>query len=257
MRLVSWNICHGGGRRASQIIAQLRDWRPDIVGLSEFRGTAPSLSIAAALTEMGLLYQHSTVDPKAPGRDGLLLASCRPFAVQQPNGIPDSNRWIHGTLQDEVPLSLILLWVPNRDKTGIKYAFHDATVESLRLLASGVGLSFGDTNTGVPEIDEEARYFNQREGQWYSNLANAGWVDLWRHRNPNRREYTWHNYASGAGFRLDQVFATNLAQESVRDVRYDWGNPPVGAFRGPSDHAAIVVDMCDRTTGTDQSEVPL
>jgi hypothetical protein len=56
VRLVSWNICHGGGKRSPQIIAQLRVWNPDIVGLSEFRGTEPSHLIASALTEMGLTH---------------------------------------------------------------------------------------------------------------------------------------------------------------------------------------------------------
>jgi exonuclease III len=142
-----------------------------------------------------------------------------------------------------MPLSLVLFWVPNRDKTGIKYEFHDATVESLRPLAGKAGLAFGDTNTGVPGMDEEVPFFNDREGQWYKNLASAGWIDLWRHRNPGRREYTWHNHIRGAGFRLDQVFATEIMSHDVRSVRYDWGSPPVGKLRGPSDHAAIIIDL--------------
>ena len=67
-RLVSWNICHGGGKRYPEIIAHLRAWQPDAVGLSEFRGTAPSQSIASALAEMGLAHQHSTVDVSGPNR---------------------------------------------------------------------------------------------------------------------------------------------------------------------------------------------
>ncbi len=243
LRLISWNICHGGGTRSPQIIEQLRTWQPDVVGLSEFRGTEPSQSIALALVEMGLTHQHSTVDVAALNRDRLLLASRWPLEIHQPNGIPDLGRWIHATLQGDRLLTLAHLWVPNRDKTGIKYQFHDAVVESLRPLASKAGLAFGDTNTGAPGIDEESPFFNDREGQWYKNLANAGWTDLWRHRNPHRREYTWHNHSSGAGFRLDQVFATEMAQQTVRDVRYDWGSPPVGKLRGPSDHAAIVLDL--------------
>ncbi|MHB8970038.1 MAG: exonuclease/endonuclease/phosphatase family protein [Pirellulaceae bacterium] len=199
MRLVSWNICHGGGKRVPQIIEQLRVWNADTVGLAEFRGTVPSQAIASELVDMGLTHQHSTVDVNSPNIDRLLLASRRPLAVHEPNGMPDRGRWIHATLDGDFPLSFVLLWVPNRDKTGIKYQFHNATVASLRTLAGNAVLAFGDTNTGAPGMDDEAPFFNAKEGQWYTNLANAGWVDLWRHRNPDRREYTWHNHSSGAG----------------------------------------------------------
>ncbi|MHB9080964.1 MAG: hypothetical protein ACYC3X_26120 [Pirellulaceae bacterium] len=36
-----------------------------------------------------------------------------------------------------------------------------------------------------------------------------------------------------------------MAQQTVRDVRYDWGSPPVGKLRGPSDHAATIIDLED------------
>lgn len=243
LRLVSWNICHGGGKRYPEIIAQLRSWQPDVVGLSEFRGTAPSQSIATALSEMGLTHQHSTVDSTAPNNDRLLLASRYPFAIQTPSVYPHFGRWIHATLDGEITWTLIVMWVPNRDLTGVKYAFHDAVVQSLRPLAGQAGLAFGDTNTGAPVLDEEASFFNVREGQWYKNLAQAGWIDLWRDRYPDRREYTWHTPGSGTGFRIDQVFATGYTNQYIRDVRYEWGSPPVGKLRGPSDHAAIIVDL--------------
>ena len=40
MRIVFWNIMHGGGSRAGAIIEQILDWSPEIVALAEFRGTA-------------------------------------------------------------------------------------------------------------------------------------------------------------------------------------------------------------------------
>ncbi|MCA8998950.1 MAG: endonuclease/exonuclease/phosphatase family protein [Planctomycetaceae bacterium] len=244
MRLISWNICHGGGTRAPQIIQQLRAWAPDVVGLSEFRDTAPSRSIQAALAEMGLTHQHSTIDPSDPTRDRLLFASRTPITIQPTAVYPEFGRWIHATITEPLPLHLIKLWVPNREQTGIKYDFHRTVVETLSPLAGVSGLAFGDTNTGVPGMDDERPFFNDQEGQWFTNLSNTGWHDLWRQRNPDGREYTWHSQ-TGTGFRLDQVFGTNAIEPFIEEVHYQWGTPPTGKFRGPSDHAAIVIDLAE------------
>ncbi len=42
MMFLSWNILQGGGTRAERIAQQTASWQPDVVGLSEFRGTKPA-----------------------------------------------------------------------------------------------------------------------------------------------------------------------------------------------------------------------
>jgi exonuclease III len=94
----------------------------------------------------------------------------------------------------------------------------------------------------TPDLDDHTGYFTAKEGQWLRDLESNGWSDLWRQRNPDQREYTWHHH-NGAGFRIDQLFATRAILENVQELRYDWGSPSVGKMRGPSDHAAIVFDF--------------
>ncbi len=243
MRIVSWNICNGGGSRSGHISKQLTDLSPDIVGLLEFRDTPPSQSILASLKNDGLIYQYSTIDPKHPTFNRLLIAARNPIELQATSVHPELGRWLHVSVEDPLNLHLFLLCVPNRDKTGIKYEFHKSVVKTLPLFAEIPALAFGDTNTGIPGIDEESPFFNKQEGEWFNKLERIGWIDLWRKRNPDRKQYTWHNYASGAGFRLDQVFGTNAILNHVHDVRYDWLAPPVDKFRGPSDHAALIIDL--------------
>ncbi|MGH7335486.1 MAG: endonuclease/exonuclease/phosphatase family protein, partial [Candidatus Rokuibacteriota bacterium] len=60
VRIVAWNIRAGGGQRAEAIARQLRRWVPDVVALSEFRGTAASGIVAAALADDGLGHQLNT-----------------------------------------------------------------------------------------------------------------------------------------------------------------------------------------------------
>ncbi|HME96907.1 MAG TPA: hypothetical protein VKN16_22110, partial [Methylomirabilota bacterium] len=49
MRVVFWNIRHGGGVRTAAIARQIRAWSADAVALCEFRGTPPSAELARAL----------------------------------------------------------------------------------------------------------------------------------------------------------------------------------------------------------------
>lgn len=54
-------------KKLPAICEQLRFWNPDIVGLSEFRESATSQAIAAALGDMGLIHQQTTVEARGRG----------------------------------------------------------------------------------------------------------------------------------------------------------------------------------------------
>lgn len=242
MRIISWNIQHGGGLRAAAIIEQIQNWSPDIVALSEFRATAASKSMAAALHDSGFLHQETTTDIENPTKNGLMIASKYPFKVHPVEGLlHEQSRWLHVEVDQLHPMHLIKMHVPNRD-SGIKYDIHNEVVKQFEQLNSTCAIAFGDTNTGVPDYDEEAKFFNRKEGQWCNDIRNVGWSDVWRKRNPQTKEYTWYTH-QGVGFRLDQLFASSKGEELVKSVHYDWGTPTTESNRGPSDHAAIVIDL--------------
>ena len=77
MRIVAWNIRAGGGVRVGRIARQIARWAPDVVALSEFRATAPSLALAGTLARQGLSHQLTTADPARDGRNALLVAARR------------------------------------------------------------------------------------------------------------------------------------------------------------------------------------
>ena len=82
MRIVSWNIRAGGGKRAAGILTQLLAWQPEIIGLSEFHGTAASQWLASELNLAGYCYQLSSINSKLPAKNALLLASRYPQAIK-------------------------------------------------------------------------------------------------------------------------------------------------------------------------------
>lgn len=105
---------------------------------------------------------------------------------------------------------------------------------------------FWCSTTGNQELNEvwsvcwPKRHFDETDAAWFEQIRLAGWIDVWRSRNPTKRQYTWYSTYNN-GFRLDQVFATSEIEPTIKKVRYDWGDG--GRDVSLSDHAAIVFEL--------------
>ncbi|MFN0303727.1 MAG: endonuclease/exonuclease/phosphatase family protein [Burkholderiales bacterium] len=246
MRIVAWNIRAGGGVRATVIAEQLMRWHADVVALTEFRGTAPSLQLAEALSDGGLAQQSHSINIRAPTENRLLLASRWPIEPLSLAGAPSrSGKWIAARVCAPQPFTAIAIHVPNR-ATGRKWPFHAATLRVARTWSTGPALLCGDTNTGRIGIDEDtgAAGFNLREDCWMTALEDTGWHDAFRRLHGDRREWTWHSPNAGTGYRLDQAFVNTAMVDRLRAVEHVWGKDDNDARRDAlSDHAALIVDF--------------
>ena len=50
--------------------------------------------------------------------------------------------------------------------------------DAFQSLSGSDAVAFGDTNTGEPHLDEEAKFFNAKEAAWFDQIRSAGWVDV-------------------------------------------------------------------------------
>jgi exonuclease III len=249
MRIVAWNIRAGGGRRSAAIAAQLARWNPDVAALCEFRGTAPSAAIAAALADLGLVHQLATVAGSAASANALLVASRWPLRrLRTPRAPVEAGRWLLVSVAAPAPFGLGAMHVPNR-VTGRKWAFLDSVLAVASAWRDGPALLVGDTNSGQPGIDEEVPAFNRREGAWMEALDRAGWRDAFRHLRGNERVYTWYSPNGDNGFRIDQAFLTTRLLPRLAGVQHEWGRARPGKARTTrlSDHAALLLDLHDAT----------
>lgn len=252
LRVVSWNIRAGGGRRAEGIVDQLARWAPDAVALSEFRGTPPSRTIAGDLAALGLTYQRTTADAREPRVNALLVAARWPLRRVPVRRAPeDARRWlitrIAAPAEAGGPFALGAMHVPNF-VTGRKLPFLDAVHASVRAWRGGPALLVGDTNTGRMGVDEETAVFDRRHHDWMDAMHRR-WPDALRHlHGDEERAYTWYSPNGGNGFRLDEAFIGPGLLPRLRSVRHEWGAPAHSggaAVRREalSDHAALIVDF--------------
>ena len=249
MRIVSWNIRAGGGRRVAGIAGQIARWAPDVVALSEFRATPPSAELARALAGRGFLHQLSTASARQPNVNSLLIASCWPLARVRLRGAPvaDRGRWLLARVASPFPVTLGAMHVPNR-VTGRKLSFLDAVLGLAHTWRRGPALLVGDTNSGLIDLDEEVPAFDVEEDGWIRGLEAAGWADGFRLLRGGVRAYTWYSPNGGNGFRIDQAFVNRALRPRLRCTRHAWGTADAGRSRRQrrdalSDHAALLIDL--------------
>ena len=247
MRIASWNIRAGGGKRASGILTQLLAWQPEVIGLSEFRGTDASQWLAAELAHAGYAHQLSSVNSKLPAKNALLLASRHPLqALKTPRMPRNRERWLLAEVETQPVLTLGLMHVPNHSTPALKYPFLAALLKMVNKWNHGPGLLIGDTNCGKRGLDEEKpqgpRF--QREHDWIVDMEQRGFTDGFRHLHGDRREYTWYSHRNN-GFRLDYAFCSPQLLPAVTGLRHTWGQNPEQPERRDalSDHAALIIEL--------------
>jgi exonuclease III len=252
MRVVAWNIRAGGGVRTAAIARQLVRWGPDVVVLSEFRATPPSLALAAALAARGWPHQLTTANRRSPRTNALLLAARWPLRrFRLPAAPADPHRWLVAGVDAPGGLVVGAMHVPNR-VTGLKYPFLDAVLACARRWRRGPALLVGDTNSGRRGLDEEVPAFSVREEGWIDGLGGCGWLDAFRHLRAEERAYTWYSPNGANGFRIDQAFVNAALLARLKEAAYAWGGARRRARRDAlSDHAALLVDLTDLTDLTD------
>ena len=78
LKILSWNILHGGGSRCHQILETIAESQADIVTLQEFRHGANKPILIDGLAELGLTSVFAPVTATAR-ENSLLIASRLPL----------------------------------------------------------------------------------------------------------------------------------------------------------------------------------
>lgn len=226
MRLVSWNV---NGLRALHRQGYW-NWfektKPDVFCLQEIKAEMEQLPPEVANPDG--YHAHFNSSQERKGYSGVATySSVKPEDVSYdvlPDEFNTQGRLIQTEFKDFV---LLNVYFPNggRDKERLEYKldFYDAFLEHIETLRSqGHGIvCCGDFNVAHEEIDiarpkenQDHTGFLPEERAWVDELISLGYVDTWRHFNPDRRDvYTYWDTVTRArernvGWRIDYFFVS-------------------------------------------------
>jgi exonuclease III len=230
MRLLAWNIRHGGGRRLPRVVETIARHAADVAVLCEYRLTTGA-ALRAALADRG--YRHATDVEPPTGRNGVLIASRAPLGSARllSRRVEEPHRLVRTELA--CGLQLVGVYMPNLLR---KVPYWEAVLRAARRSRGQRALFIGDFNTTRHFIDETGAVC--LTSHYMDRIERAGFRDAWRDRNPHAREFSWYSHR-GNGFRLDHAFCSASLMATLRAVHY------VHAPRtdGISDHSMMIVEV--------------
>ena len=211
MRLLAWNIRQGGGSRLPRIAEALKRHDADIVVLSEYRGGPSAPRLCAALHALG--YSHATTLVPPSSCNDVLVAARRPFHGH--GGVdmrlPEPYRMVS---VDFATFRLVGIYMPN---LRAKIPYWEALIATLSSQSANRALAIGDFNTCRAYLDEAGAI--DATAHYMDAIEQIGFRDLWRHRYPDRREYSWFSTRNN-GFRIDHAFLSQELAACAGTVHY-------------------------------------
>lgn len=230
LRLLTWNIRAGGGSRIPAIGAALAPHEADVLVLTEYLDGPSVMALHAELNRLGYKFVTRRLPPR--GRNGVLIASRRRFSDIGHVTVDVDEPW--RLLEVGIGrIRLIGVYMPN---LRVKIPYWQALIRSLSLRADGSVLALGDFNTCRAFLDEAGA--TDVTARFLDEVQSAGFRDLWRDRNPDKREFSWYS-TRGNGFRIDHAFLSPRLVKRVLDIRYEHD----ARVAGVSDHSMLRLDL--------------
>lgn len=231
MRLLAWNILHGGGpSRMPEIAHAIATHTPDVVALCEVRRTTGG-QIAGALADIGLTHWSWTDPP--PGVNGVLIASRWPFADTRVD-VPASQRLLAASF-DAFNLNFLAVHVPPDPGSERSHTWRHL-LDRAKAAAEGNTLILGDLNAGR---DGDLQSLKLDGQECLGKLWTWGFRDLYREHNTGSNEFTWLTPDRRGGGRLDHAIASRALASTPSSARYSHAERELRI----SDHSILLVEL--------------
>ena len=228
MKILSYNV---NGIRAA-LNKGFAEWlsaaEHDVVCLQETKALEDQVN-TVLFEQMG--YQHYWHSAQKKGYSGVaILTKTNPLNVQKGTGIEHMDFEGRVIRADYENVSVISLYLPsgtNLDRLEHKFKFMDDFQEYIDALKKNHPrlVICGDYNICHRAIDihdpvrnKNVSGFLPEERQWIDTFMNNGFVDSFRHLNPEPHQYSWWSYRANArnnnkGWRIDY----NMVSENLKN----------------------------------------
>ncbi len=231
MKIISYNV---NGIRAA-INKGFIDWlisaNPDVICLQEIKAMEEQLDLNLFI-EAG--YKHNYwFSAQKKGYSGVaILCKTKPDHVEYGTGIESMDFEGRNLRADFNGISVMSMYLPsgtNDLRLQHKFDYMEMIHDYLNKLRAQIPnlVVCGDYNICHEEIDihnpkmKGVSGFLPEEREWLGRFINSGFIDSFRHLNPERQEYSWWSYRANArannkGWRLDYAMVTDPLQEKIK-----------------------------------------
>jgi len=258
MRIATWNI-NGLRARLDYLCLWLASRAPDVVGLQELKLEADAFP-HERFAELG----YSAAVHSEKSWNGVAVLSREPARILG-EGLPGQEDFGARLLDVEVAgLRFATVYCPNGKAVDHadferKLVWFDALTDYLahQWQADQPGVLCGDFNIAPSELDswhgskgDGSLFHTEVERRRFQALLDAGFVDVYRQRHPEGRDFSWWDYRGGAfhrghGLRIDTLLATAGVAGRLQQVVIDRDYRKKQGGLTASDHAPVYADLTD------------
>jgi len=233
MKLISWNV--NGIRAIMQKNALESVWalQPDILCLQEIKAQPEQLAVE--MQNIGGYHSHFH-SAERKGYSGVALyTKVKPLSIQYGIGHDELDREGRTLTAEYEEFYLVNCYVPNAQaelaRLGLRMEFNDAlknfmiNLESQKpiILCGDLNVAHQPIDLKHPKSNENNPGYSIEERSKFSELLDAGFIDIFRHCYPQRVAYTWWSYRMQArqkdvGWRIDYFVISPKLLARVQDV---------------------------------------
>ena len=228
MKILSYNV---NGIRAA-LNKGFADWlhaaAPDVICLQETKAMEEQVD-TAAFEDLG--YQHYWHSAQKKGYSGVaILTKTQPLHVEYGTGIDHMDFEGRVIRADFEKVSVISLYLPsgtNIDRLEYKFKFMDDFqnyINSLKekhprlVICGDYNICHRAIDIHDPVRNKNVSGFLPEEREWIDGFMKNGFVDSFRHLNPEPHQYSWWSYRANSrnnnkGWRIDY----NLVSENLKN----------------------------------------
>lgn len=256
VKLATWNV-NSIGARLPRVTEFLAKHAPDVLCMQETKST-PEAFPHDAFAEAG----YAVVDYSAGRWAGVAIATREGLGLDDPvrglpgDPVPEDARWVEATVAGVRVVSVYV--VNGRALDDPMFAKKMDFLEAMRLrcaeIAGSPAVVTGDFNIAPSDLDvydpdafENATHVTPEERERLRQILGLGYVDAYRHLEPEAVQHTWWDYRQGhfhrgMGLRIDLALVSMplASRLSACGIDRDFRKGPK-----PSDHAPLIVEWRD------------
>jgi exodeoxyribonuclease-3 len=231
MKIISYNV---NGIRAA-INKGFIDWlqraNPDVICLQEIKAMEEQLDLDL-FKDAGYHYNYWFSAQKKGYSGVAVLCKTKPNHIEYGTGIESMDFEGRNLRVDYDNLSIMSMYLPsgtNAARLEHKFDYMDLIQKYLNKLTDTLPnlVVCGDYNICHEEIDihnpkmKGVSGFLPEEREWLGDFIDSGFIDSFRHLNPERQEYSWWSYRANArannkGWRLDYAMVSQPLQQKIK-----------------------------------------